>query len=47
MESPTNPLKIIARNWYGYLTDRRARKLDRLWKKFLDALKPVQGDLFD
>jgi len=42
-----NPLKIIARNWYGHLTENRARKLDRLWRQLMKAaLKPAQEDLF-
>ena len=41
-----NPLKVMARNWYGHLTENRARKLDRLWRRFLNSLKPTQRDLF-
>lgn len=34
-----NPLKLIAYNWYGYLTPRRAAKMDRLWRNFLRACR--------
>jgi len=42
-----NPLKIIAFNWYGWLTPNRAAKVDRLWRQLIKAvMKPAQGDLF-